>query len=379
MAIVPRGKRHTRRQKNVIMGIGLRIVALIIAVAVLVLAYLALFTDVFSPLSSLTKVDIPANVKVVATETRLYYFSGATLTAVDRSGKNVWQSKFSGSDLKVSASDQVLCVYNNTLATVLDKDKNILYTVPSEGFTIEETACGNHSVALLCTLPEAENKEFVRVFDIQGSEIYRSTHENINVLNFGLTGVNDNLWELMLDTSGVEPVSRISLSSPFQNALTGTVEITDQLVSDINFFDSDMYVSGTGSLTQYDTFGNKGSSTLIYGMKCIDSAYEGKNYAILYVPRNAENVSNIVSLRVLAKTDTGETDSFLQMPADAVAIHASTHHVYCFLENSVKVYELTGKFTEEIELDFVLKSTKKITSNEVMLYTEDEVYIMMLN
>lgn len=379
MAGIPKLKRHTRHQKNVIVRMGLRIGGIVLAVAALLMAYLALFTNVFSPLSTLTKVEIPKDAKVTATDTRMYYFSGATLTAIDRSGKTAWQSKFSGSDLKVSAGNSLVCVYTDTLATVLDSEKNILYTVPSEGFSIQETVCGENSVALLCTLPDAENMEYVRVFDRQGSEIYRSTHEDISVLDFGLTGVNDNLWELTLDTSGVEPISRIALSSPAQNAMTGTVEITDQLVSDLYFFDSDMYISGTNSLTQYDTFGNKGSSTLIYGLKCIDSAYSGKNYAILYVQRNTENISNVVSLRVLAKTEAGETDSFLQMPADSVAIHASTQRVYCFLKDSVQIYELTGQFTEKINLDFELTGTKKITSNEVLLYTKDAVYLMKLN
>jgi len=97
------------------------------------------------------------------------------------------------------------------------------------------------------------------------------------------------------------------------------------------------------------------------------------------VQRDAENISNIVSLRVLAKKETGETDSFLQMPADAVAIHTSTNYVYCFLKDRVQVYELTGKFKEEIELDMELNSTQKITSDEVLLYTDEEVYIMSLN
>ena len=376
---LPEAKQMTRHQKYVVTRFALRIGIGIVALAVLIVAYLALFTDAFFPLSDIKKADIPVDAKITATDDRIYYFSGATLTSVDRSGKTVWQSKFTGSSLKVSASNPLVCVYTDMLATVMDKDKNILYTVPSEGFTILETVCGNNSVALLCKLPDAENMEYVRVFNREGSEIYRSTHENTSVLDFGLTGVNDNLWELTLDTSGVEPISRISMSSPAQNAMTGTVEITDQLVSELYFFESDMYVSGTNSLTQYDTFGTKGSSTLIYGQKCIDSAYSGNNYAILFVQRGSENISNIVSLRVLAKKETGETDSFLQMPADAVAIHTSTNYVYCFLKDTVQIYELTGKFKEEIELDLELKSTKKITSDEVLLYTKDEVHIMRLN
>lgn len=379
MANIPKIKRHTRHQKYVIAKTAVKIGVVVIAVVGLIIAYLALFTNAFSPFSGTTKTNIPVDAKITATEERIYYFSGSTLTSVDRSGKTVWQSKFTGSNLKVSASNQLVCVYTDTLATVMDKDKNILYTVPSDGFVLKETQCGNSSVALLCTLEDTENMEYVRVFDQQGSEIYRSTHDNISVLDFGLTGVNDNLWELTLDTTGVEPISRISISAPAQNALTGTVEITDQLVSDLYFFDSDMYVSGTNSLTQYDTFGNKGTSTLIYGQKCIDSAYSGKNYSVLFVQRDTEKISNVVSLRVLAKTESEETDSFLQTPADAVAIHTSTNYVYCFLKNKVQIYELTGKYKEELDLDLELSSTKKITSDEVLLYTDDTVYIMNLN
>jgi len=378
MASIPK-KKKTKHQKSVITRIVLRITAIVIAAVVLVMLYLALFTDVFSPKSKLTKADIPQDAKITATAQNLYYFSGKTLTSVDRAGKVAWQSKFEGENLKIAASDQLICVYNETIATVLDAEKNILYTIPSSGFTFNEAKCGNNFMALLCTLQDTENMEYIRVFDLQGSEIYRVTNEEIDTLNFGLSGVNDNLWMLTLDTTGVEPISRISLSSPAQNALTGTVEITDQLVSDIYFFDTDMYVSGTNSLTQYDTFGNKGSSTLVYGLKCIDSAYSGNNYALLYVQRSTENASNAVAMRILAKNSSGETDSFLQMPEEAIAIHASTSHVFCFLKDSVRIYALTGEFIEEQEMDFEIKSTKKITSNEVLLYTEDDVYIMNLS
>ena len=378
MASIPK-KRKTRHQKNVIIRIALRVAAIVVAAVVLVMIYLALFTDAFKPKSRLTKADIPETAKITATSENLYYFSGKTLTSVNRDGKVEWQSKFEGEDLRIAASDQLICIYNETLASVLDVEKNILYSIPSSGFTFHEAQCGKNSMALLCSLQDAENMEYIRVFDLQGTEIYRVTNEEIKTMNFGLSGANDNLWMLTLDTTGVEPISRISLSSPAQNALTGTVEITDQLVSDIYFFDTDMYVSGTNSLTQYDTFGNKGSSTLVYGLKCIDAAYSGNNYALLYVQRDTENASNAVAMRILAKNSSGETDSFLQMPEEAIAIHTSTSHVYCFLKDSVRVYALTGEFMEEHELDFEIKSTKKITSNEVLLYTQDDVYIMNLS
>ncbi len=378
MAAIPK-LRKTKHQKNVIMRIAIRIAAIVVAAVVLVVLYLALFTDAFSPKSKLTEVDIPKDAKITATAENLYYFSGKTLTSVDRNGKVAWQSKFEGEDLKIAASENLICIYNGHLATVLDSEKNILFNIPASGFTFHEAQCGKNSIALLSTLQDTENMEYIRVFDITGTEIYRSTNEDINTLNFGLSGQNDNLWMLTLDTTGVEPISRISLSAPAQNALTGTVEISDQLVSDIYFFDTDMYVSGTNSLTQYDTFGNKGSSTLVYGLKCIDAAYSGNDYALLYVQRNTENASNAVAMRILAKNSNGEMDSFLQMPEEAISIHASTSHVFCFLKDSVRIYALTGEFIEEQEMDFEILSTKKITANEVLLYTEDEVYIMNLS
>ena len=372
--------RYQKRRKTQMLKLALKIAAGAAGLVALFVLYLALFTDVFHPLSQLHEVNVPASAEVAATQEDIYYQSGPTHNKIDVQGNPTWNYKFTGENLTVACSETLVCVYNESFANILDPDKNVRFTVPASDFTITDVRCGQALLALLCTLEGDTQNMYIRVFDEAGAEIYRETYANLTVQDFGLYGQTDNLWALTLDSSGVEPISRITTSSPSQNALTGTIEITDQLISDVFYIDAQLFVSGTTSLSSYDTFGNRQNSTLVYGLKCIDLASDGNNYTLVYTTRAASDPGSAYSIRCLASTDDGPRDTFIQLPSNTIAVHTSISHIYCFLEDSVYVYQLTGEFAEEIPLDFTLTKTQKLSSNQVLLFAKGgSSYYMSIN
>lgn len=355
----------------------LRIGILAAIIVVLVIVYLACFTKTFGSPSELTKID-STSAEIASTSSRIYYINGATLYAADTSGKEIWNVKYSSGDLSLTASDELICVYDESFASVLDPTKNALFTVPDSDFKILKARCGDDCVALLCALEGETPTNYIRIFDKGGAEIYRSEFKTEDVLNYGLSEDSNTLWALTLDTSGVYPISRITTSSPAQNALTGTIEVTDQLISNVFYFDKEMFITGSKSLVSYDTFGTKGSETLIYGLKCIDTASRGNNYMVAYAPRTLEETSDAFTMRVLGNIDGQEVDTLIGLPNDVVAVHVSPTRIYCFLEDSAYVYKSTGEFERQIDFEVKITGTKKLSSDQLLLMSGRDIYYLYI-
>ncbi len=362
---------YNKRRRGRTISIVIRILIGVIAACALVFLYLLIFTRVFNPTIKLYKTSLPPEAELSSSSSKLFYFTGSTLNCTDYYGEELWKQKFTGSDMKISNSDTLECVFNESAASIMDPQNNVLFTVPSTEYEFEDVSCGRNSIAILCSAGSERKAYYIRVFDMSGTEIYRSNYEDVDVLDFSLYGENDNLWALTLDCTGVSPISRISTSSPSQNALTGTIDITDQLISDVFYFDPNLYLSGTTNLVSYDTFGQKGNSTLVYGLKCIDYALSGSDYSLVYLPRSVTDITNAYTLRVLAHRESTEIDAFIQLPSDVIAVYSSPTLIYCYLKNSIYTYELTGEFSEEISLDFDVKDVVKLSSDRTLIYAED--------
>lgn len=364
---------YTKRKLNRLLSLIIKILAGVLGACVLVFLYLIIFTDVFHPLTRLYRTEIPVTAEVSASSNEIYCLDANRLECIGFDGKVEWETEFSGSNYDINVSDTLVCIYNSNSASVLDADKNVLFSIPGAEYNILNAKCGKNHIALLCSLESDRTLYYVRVFSVSGEEIYRADYESADVLSYDMFGETDNLWVLTLDTSGVSPVSRITTFAPMQNAMTGTLEINDQLVSDVYYSDSNMYLSGTYNMLTYDTFGQKQGSTLVYGLKCIDSAFSGSDYTMVYMQRTDDNISQANTLRVISRSGETERDSFLQLPGEAEAVYTSSNHVYCFMKNKVYIYKLTGEFYKETEFDFNITGSQKIASDKVLLVSEDKV------
>lgn len=366
------GAVRRRRQNN---GNKILIIGGIVLFVLLVFLFLIFFTNVFKAEDPFLPLDLSQNAQISASGKQdIYYLKGTSLYHINKSGDVVWISKFSSDQLHLKVGENIICLYNEQTATLLDTDKNPLFTIPSSDFVISEVVCGNSSVALLCSIKD-DSSQYIRIFDMAGTEIDRAEIANTSVLKFGFYGNSDNLWYLTLDTTGVEPISRVTTITPIQQKITGLYEVYGQLVSDVSFFGSDIYISDTNSLTAYDTFGEELSEWLIYGSKLVDSYATKDDLFLAYVPA-ASIDGSIYTIRILSRQGK---DLLIQLPSGIENFALSEKYVYCFSESTIYLYDYSGTFVKSIAMDFAVTYFRKLSDNLILLGGERGFSLFTLN
>ena len=257
----------------------------VLLLAVLLLLYFIFFTNLFRGNDHLLALDITENTIVCTADgSSIYYLEGSTLHRLNSAGNTIWTSKYSSGKMNLQVGRQIICLYNEDTATILDQEKTPLFNIPASDFKIEQVTCGKNTLAMLCGMQNSTSK-FLRIFNSAGVEIDRIEISNTSFLDFGFFGESDNFWYMTLDTSGAEPISRITTTMPTQQKITGLYEIYGQLVSNVNFLNSNVYVSTTSSLIAYDTFGEIFYEKMIYGSKLADSLTVKDDLILAYVPQ----------------------------------------------------------------------------------------------
>lgn len=347
----------------------------ILLLAALLLIYLIFFTNLFRSNDHLLSLDITENTDVCTADgVSLYYLEGSTLRRINASGNTVWTSKYSSGKMSLQAGKQIICLYNEDTATILDPDKTPLFNIPSSDFKIDQITCGKSTLAMLCHMPSGSNR-YLRIFDASGVEIDRIEIANASFLDFGFFGESDNFWYMTLDTSGAEPISRITTTMPTQQKITGLYEIYGQLVSDVNFLNSNVYVSTTSSLIAYDTFGEVLYEKMIYGSRLADSLTVRDDLILAYVPQT-EISSGSSTLRLLSANGL---DILILLPSGIEHVSLSEKYIYCFAKNIVYLYGYDGAFVKSIDLNFTITSFSKLYNGLILLRSEEDAYLFSLS
>ena len=342
---------------------------------VIVVAALLLFTDMFGTSDPFLRLGLNANTQIsIVGPKSLYYLNGNTLYKADKNGKNIWNSKFSSGDMSLSAGEQVICLYNAQTATVLDENKNPLYNIPeSDGFQITEVVCGKNSIALLCSRAN-DSSEYIRIFSKDGIELDQIKIEASQVMKMGFYGDADSFWYYMLDTTGVEPISRVVTTVPAQRNMTGLYATHGQLVSDVCLFNTDIYITDSHYVTAYDTFKNVISKTLIYGNKLADCLVTKDDVILAYVP--VSSIDTFVNtVRIITKKGN---DTLIQLPTGITNVVVSAKYVYCFAKDTIYLYNYEGNYEKAYKLDFEITTFEKASDFMVLLGNEDELLLYTL-
>ncbi len=368
-ALAIRRRKH-RPQKGFYIGIAAA------ALTVLVVLYLVFFTGLFRPAQSFFRLGAAENAQVSAADSSMIYsLKGTTLYASDVKGENKWAYKFSSGQMQLCSSKNLICLYSQQTATVISTAQAPLFTLPVSDFVISDVECGLNFIALLCTMPE-QNAQYIRIFDTAGNEIDRMELPATQVLKMGFYGESDNFWYLTLDSSGVEVISTVTVTVPSQQKVIGIYDTYGQLVSDVCFFGSDLYLSDTTSLSVYNTFDqSKQSETLIYGTKLVDSHATSNDLFLAYAPVSSVDGSTY-TIRLLSRSGL---DTLIQLPSGISHFALSERYIYCFSKDSVYVYAHTGEFVKSIPVGFEITSFRKLCPGVVLLGGPDGLYTMPLS
>ena len=217
------------------------------------------------------------------------------------------------------------------------------------------------------------------MFDKEGSEIYRGEYPDTELLEYGFYGSNDMLYTLTLDTTGISPVSRVSTVSPASKTLTGTVEVSDQLVRDIKFLNTDMILCGTSTLAVYDNFGNQVDSKMIYGLTGSDSTITENGYIYAFLPKSISELTTSCTVRIIGSVSGNDIDTNIQLPPGVEGAYVSKDKLYAVLSQSVYVYKLTGEFEKSVEAPAQITGVSKLSGDMLKINCSGDVYILTLD
>ena len=364
------GHRSSRRRKGKLFIIG----GVVLALVVLLALYFIFFTGSPSP-TPYTPLNISSGTAVSANDSNLYYISGTSLVCADLNGTELWSSKFSETDLQVAVSNTFICVYNSSVAYVIDMNKNILFTVPSSRYTINSAKVSDEAVVLYSSLADSETPaDCFRVFDATGSEIDRIELDEATLIDYGFYD-GSKFWYMSLDTTGVRPISRVITHDPLQQQLTGTSQFSDELIDKVFFFSTEMYVSGTTSLSSFDAFGTDLDSWLVYGMQCMDVCTTDSDLFAVYCPRSDVLGGSLNTARIITRSGT---DTLIQLPSGITSVFAARAGIYCFGDGSYSRYRLTGEFIETVPLDYHFETVERLTNQLLLLRDSSASYILKI-
>ncbi len=347
------------------------IISVISLLVVFGVLYLFLFTGLFKKDLNISKVNVSLDSPVYTSDGEyIYFLEDSTLKKIGKNGKIVWTSTFSSADMDLAVGTQVLCLYNKDTATVLDDNKTPLYTIPQSDFKINKVICGKNTVAVYSSLDNSTNS-YIRIFNSTGSEIDRIELSNTYFLNYGFFGDSDNFWYMTLDTSGVEPITKITSILPSQHKTTGVYEIYNHLVSDVEFLNSNVYVNTTSSLQVYDTLGEVFFEKMIYGNKIMDVYQSKENIIFAYMPIQ-DQISSSSTIRVLS---INGIDNTILLPTGIINTILSDKNIYCFTNDAIYLYNYKGEYISTTSLDFDVKSVERLSSNLVLIRSEKDSYL----
>lgn len=319
--------------------------------------------------------NVTAQTNVKANDENIYYLSGSTLNCADKTGKEVWKVKFTSGAADLSVGENSVCVYSSDIATVMTAGGEHMYTIPTTDIKTIGVSCGSNYTAFL---GKTDDAQYLRVFDNQGQEIYRGQYDLSGILDYGFYSDNDMLYTLTLDTSGISPVSRVTTLSPATKTLTGTVDVIDQLISDIEFIDADMLLCGTSTIGIYDSFGKQMDPTSIYGLTYSDSAITENGYVYAFIPRDISELTTSCTARIISKSGDNETDTNIQLPSGVMGVYVSSGKLYCVLSDSLYIYKLSGEFEKSIDAPDKITGVEKLGEGKLKISCKDEVYLMLM-
>lgn len=167
--------------------------------------------------------------------------------------------------------------------------------------------------------------------------------------------------------------------SPATQSLTGTVDVTDQLIGDVKFVDTNMILCGTSTLSIYDNFGAQSDSTSIYGLSCSDSAITKNGYIYAFLPKDISNLTNSCTVRIIGQSGGTDIDTNIQLPPGVKGAYVSSNKLYCILENSIYIYKLSGEFEKTLEAPDTITAVTKLGEDKLKVACKEEVYLLIMD
>lgn len=261
-----------------------------------------------------------------------------------------------GYDLMTGTGDGMLCTRGSLLEYLSFKDEDNNYSIPlssapsgivgtggikavySEGgvqilgadFDISadgSIVCVRGGSTHLGVLARrADGTEKLTVCNGSGQEVYSLEFEAGRLMSFGFSEVSGNtLWTMELDTASGSPRTTVTTFDLARMSSTGVIIVSGELIEDVFFTESSVYLIGTESLIRYSASQNREIYRVrLHGYRVIDRSKRESSPMLLLIPRSCADLKEAGSVRLLtvAQKDVAEELAVtVTLPEDTVGAH----------------------------------------------------------
>ncbi len=244
--------------------------------------------------------------------------------------------------------------------------------------TAVRLAAGNGYVAALQR--DGMGEESLLLFDGTGTQTDTQIFAGQLVEDFGFytVGGSEFLYVETLDNSGGVPITTIRIYDMTKGSTTGVMQIQNQMIGDLRFTDSAIYLVGTSQIIRYAHAGNKESwRETVYGFELLDFA-PGKTPVFLLTPRSSESLG-MVKILQCADADVAAAKAYmLQVPAGALGAFLMNGKLAVVTPTSVCYYDYNGKKGTEYPLDVRAESVQKLTDTMLLIKSGEKMLLYRL-
>ena len=366
--------KRTSTKKKRLLPLILTIAGVCAAVTILCLVF---FTNVFVNKSvTMLETETLVSENCTGTTNNVFSLGGGKLTNYDLEGGIIWEAASGDGYDTLCASDSVIAAYSEEEAIFYDYGATPLFIVDMET-PISSVACGKEIVAVMTTQKqEADSSSYYRIYDLKGNELHVIPFESKHILEAGIYAPTDTIYVLSLDTSGVVPICYITTYKS-DGTITGSIPINTQLLDNIVMTDTQMFASGTNSLTQYSYFGELEGETLIYGWKIYDEWVKGSEVSLLYTTRESQTLDagKLYSVKVIDET---LSETMIYFPEAINYACCSENNVYAFAQNAAYIYDSEGNLTNTIETESPIKGAKKLSNGYAVVWDQAGTFMTII-
>ena len=357
---------------------AVRIAAVIIALIVLAgIAVLAFFTA-RSCGKKLTTRTLPliASDLLTGTGDGILYLRGGMLEYYSFKDEDLnFSSPLTGVPEGLVGTSGVKAVYSQDAVQMIGAP----FEIVPEG-SIVAVRCGRTHLAVCTRRPNGD--ESLCVYNSTGQPVYSLSYQPGRLMNFGFSEVSSaSLWTMELDTDSGSPRTTVTTFDLDRMSSTGVITVSGQLVEDIFFTESSVFIIGTDSLIRYSASANREIYRVrLYGYRVIDRTFSEGSPTLLLVPRSVPSVTEAVSVRLLTvsqKDVADETAVTVTLPEGLVGCHLANGSLIVTTPTSVQLYDARGRRTEKLVIpEGSTISSEKLDEHHILLERSGEFVLL---
>jgi hypothetical protein len=277
----------------------------------------------------------------------------------------------------LAGTPEIKVVYSENAIQIVGGDFNMSF----DG-SIEAVRCGSVYVAVCSRLPNGD--EQITVYTSAGQQLKVFDFIGGGLIDFGFSEASGStLWTMELDTDSGSPRTTISTFDLSRMSSTGVITVSGQLVEDIFFTNSSVFVIGTESLIRYSAAANREVYRVqLYGYRVADISLSGDSPMLMLVPRSVSSLDEATSVRVLTvsqKDVADETAITMTLPQGTVGCHLTNGYLAVIRTNSIELYSGKGKLAETETLAAgSTSSSRKLDEKHILLERSGEFVLLTI-